>query len=169
MGKSGSASCGLTAPFSCILAHTRLCLYPPQSVSPVLCKFWWLYGVLNGDLLQDGLCHAPVYCTQSPCPCSSPLLTHTSTGDPQTQFCLSLCGVSGSWCAKGLSKPSGYCSHEIKRCLLLGKKVINNLDSILESRDITFPTMVCLVKVTPALPQLPLQHLPSCWGFSVNL
>ena len=77
VGKSGSASCGLTAPFSCILAHTRLCLYPPQSVSPVLCKFWWLYGVLNGDLLQDGLCHAPVYCTQSPCPCSSPLLTHT--------------------------------------------------------------------------------------------
>ena len=40
----------------------------------------------------------------------------------------------------------GDCSHEIKRCLLLGKKVINNLDSILESRDITFPTMVCLVK-----------------------
>ena len=38
------------------------------------------------------------------------------------------------------------CSHEIKRCLLLGRKVITNLDSILKSRDITLPTKVCLVK-----------------------
>ena len=38
------------------------------------------------------------------------------------------------------------CSHEIKRCLLLGRKVVNNLDSILKSRDITLPTKVCLVK-----------------------
>ena len=38
------------------------------------------------------------------------------------------------------------CSHEIKRCLLLGRKVMTNLDSILESRDITFPTKVHLVK-----------------------
>ena len=35
------------------------------------------------------------------------------------------------------------CSHEIKRCLLLGRKVITNLDSILKSRDITLPTKVC--------------------------
>ena len=41
----------------------------------------------------------------------------------------------------------GDCSHEIKRCLLLGRKVITNLDSILKSRDITLPTKVCLVKV----------------------
>ena len=40
----------------------------------------------------------------------------------------------------------GNCSHEIKRCLLLGRKVMTNLDSILESRDITFPTKVHLVK-----------------------
>ena len=40
----------------------------------------------------------------------------------------------------------GYCSHEIKRCLLLGRKVIMNLDSILKSRDITLPTKVHLVK-----------------------
>ena len=46
-----------------------------ESVSPVLCKFWRLYGGVNGDLLQEGLCHTQVYCTQSPCPCSSPLLT----------------------------------------------------------------------------------------------
>jgi len=40
----------------------------------------------------------------------------------------------------------GDCSHEIKRCLLLGRKVMTNLDSILKGRDITFPTKVCLVK-----------------------
>ena len=40
----------------------------------------------------------------------------------------------------------GDCSHEIKRWLLLGRKVITNLDSILKSRDITLPTKVCLVK-----------------------
>ena len=38
------------------------------------------------------------------------------------------------------------CSHEIKRRLYLGRKIITNLDSILKSRDITLPTMVCLVK-----------------------
>ena len=40
----------------------------------------------------------------------------------------------------------GDCSHEIKRGLLLGRKVMTNLDSILRSRDITLPTKVCLVK-----------------------
>ena len=40
----------------------------------------------------------------------------------------------------------GDCSHEIKRCLLLGRKVVTNLDSILKSRDVTLPTKVCLVK-----------------------
>ena len=40
----------------------------------------------------------------------------------------------------------GDCSHEIKRCLLLGGKVMTNLDSILKSRDITLPTKVHLVK-----------------------
>jgi hypothetical protein len=40
----------------------------------------------------------------------------------------------------------GDCSHEIKRCLLLGRKVMINLDSILKSRDIALPTKVCLVK-----------------------
>ena len=44
--------------------------------------------------------------------------------------------------------PDGYCSHEIKRCLLLGRKVMTNLDSILKSRDITLPTKVCLVTAT---------------------
>ena len=40
----------------------------------------------------------------------------------------------------------GDCSHDIKRCLLLGRKVMTNLESLLKSRDITFPTKVCLVK-----------------------
>ena len=40
----------------------------------------------------------------------------------------------------------GDCSHEIKRCLLLGRKVMTNLDSLLKSRDITLPTKACLVK-----------------------
>ena len=40
----------------------------------------------------------------------------------------------------------GACSHEIKRCLLLGRKVMTNLDSIFKSRDITLPTKVHLVK-----------------------
>ena len=40
----------------------------------------------------------------------------------------------------------GDCSHKIKRCLLLGRKVMTNLDSILKCRDITLPTKICLVK-----------------------
>ena len=72
----------------------------------------WLCGGstvgLNGDLLPEGLCHTQVCCTQSPCPCGRPLLTHTSTGDTQTQFWLSLCGISGSWCTQGLFEPSEH-------------------------------------------------------------
>ena len=41
---------------------------------------------------------------------------------------------------------AGDCSHEIKRCLFLGKKAMTNLDSILKSRDNTLPAKVCLVK-----------------------
>ena len=77
-----------------------------ESVSQVLCKFWWLDGGDHGDLLQEGLCYTQVCCTQSPCPCSRPLLTRTSAGDTQTEFCLSLCWVSGSWCTQGMFEPS---------------------------------------------------------------
>ena len=48
-----------------------------------------------------------------------------------------------SWAPKSLQMET---SHEIKRCLLLGRKVMTNLDSILKSRDITLPTKFCLVK-----------------------
>ena len=39
-----------------------------ESVYPILCEFWGLYGGVNGDLLQEGLYHTQIYCTQSPCP-----------------------------------------------------------------------------------------------------
>ena len=112
-GKSGSVCCGDTAPFSCVLVHTRFCLCPPRVFFPVLCKFWQLYARVNGDFLQEGLCHTQVCCTQSPSSCGSPLLTHTSTGDAQAQFCLSLCGVPGSWCTRGLFEPTA-CSGTVQ-------------------------------------------------------
>ena len=104
-GKSGSASCGVIAPLSWVLVH-KVLFVPPRAHVPVLCKFWQLYGGVNGDPLQEGLSHTQVCCTQNPCHCSSPLLTCTSTGDAQTQFCLSLCGVPGSWCTHDLFEPS---------------------------------------------------------------
>ena len=76
--KAGSVSCGITAPFSWVLVCTRFCLCPPRVCFPVLCKFWQLYGRVNGDLLQEGLCYTQVCCTQSPCPYGSPRLTCTS-------------------------------------------------------------------------------------------
>ena len=96
------------APFSWILVQARFCLCPSRVYFPVLCKSWLLYGGVNGNLLQEGLCHTQVCCTQGPCPCGSPLLTCTYRGDTQTQFCLSLCGVSGSWCTQGLFEPSEH-------------------------------------------------------------
>ena len=99
-GKSGSVSCEVTAPFSWVLVCTRFVCTLQESVSPVLCKFC---GGVNDHLLQEGLCHTQVYCTQSPCPCSSPLLTCTSAGDTQTQFCLSLCGVWVLVCTRFVS------------------------------------------------------------------
>ena len=90
-GKSGSVSCGVTAPFSWVPVCRRFCLCPLRVCFPVLCKFWQLYGGINGDLLQEGLCHTLVCCTQNPCPSSRPLLTCNSTEDTQT-----LKGRSGS-------------------------------------------------------------------------
>ena len=48
----------------------------------------------------------------------------------------------------------GDCSHEIKRCLLLGRKAMTNLDSILKGRDITLPTKVHLVKAREQMTQI---------------
>ena len=49
--KSRSVSCGVTAFFSWVLVHTKFCLCRPRVYFPVLCKFWQLYGGVNGDLL----------------------------------------------------------------------------------------------------------------------
>ena len=70
--------------------HKVLCV-PFESVSPVPCKSWWLYGGVNGDLLQECLFCSQACCTKSPCPCSRPLLTCTSAGDTRP-----LKGRSGS-------------------------------------------------------------------------
>ena len=92
-----------------------------ESVSPVVCKFWRLYSGVNGDLLQEGLCHTQICCTQSPCLCGRPLLTCTSTGDAQTLFWLNLCGVSGSWCTQGMFEPS---EHLWQECLILNVNLL---------------------------------------------
>ena len=161
MGKSGSLSCGVTAPFSWVLVQTRFCLCPPRVCFPVLFKFWWLYGGVNGDLLQEGLCHTQVCCTQSPCRCSSLLLTRTSTEDTQTQFCLNLCGVSGSWCTQGWFEPSEHFWQ-------VWGLILNAISSLLPScwgfsflhGHGVFPHSHL------STTQLPLQHLQSCWGIS---
>ena len=84
----------------------RFSLCPLRVYFPVLCRFWQLSGGVNGDLLQNGLCHTQVCYTQIPRPCGSPLLTCTSTGDTQTLFFVSLCGILGSSCTRALFKPS---------------------------------------------------------------
>ena len=94
----------LLSPGSCCTQGSTCALQ--ESVSLVLCTFWWLYGGVNCDLLQEGLCRIQVCCTQSPCSCGRPLLTRTFTGDTQTQFWLRLCEVSGSWYTQGLLEPS---------------------------------------------------------------
>ena len=65
-------------------AH-KLLFFPFKRPVLVLVALWWV----NGDLLQEGLCHTQVCCIQNSCPCSSPLLTHTSSGD--TLSSVSLC------------------------------------------------------------------------------
>ena len=88
------ASLGQSLVGSLLLSPGSWCttffLYPPRVCSPVLCKFWWLCGGVNGDLLQEGLCHTQVCCTQSPRPCGSPLLTCPSRGDAHTVLSQSL-------------------------------------------------------------------------------
>ena len=77
-GRSGSVSCEVTAPFSWVLVCTRLCLCPPRVCFPSPVQVLVLYDGVNGDLLQEGLCHTQVY-TQSPCPFISPLLENSNT------------------------------------------------------------------------------------------
>ena len=82
------------------------------SVSPALCKFWQLYDGVIGDLLRERLCHTQFCCTQSPCPCGSPLqpvplqetLKHSSgsvsvesLGPGAHKVCLSPPSISGRY------------------------------------------------------------------------
>ena len=78
-----------------------------KSLFPSPVYVLWLYGGVNGNLLQEGLCHTQVCCIQIPCPCSRPLLTHYSAGDTQTQFCLSLRGAWVLVCTR-FFEPSEY-------------------------------------------------------------
>ena len=84
---------------------------------------------------------------------SSPIISWQINGETVSDFIL-----GGSKIAA-----DGDCSHEIKRCLLLGRKIKTNLESILKSRDITLPTKVCLVKamVFPVV-------MYSCESWTVN-
>ena len=77
------------------------------------CSVWFVGHLLGGSIVAQIVisskrayatpCMTQVYCSQSPCPHSWPLLTHASAGDTQTlwQVWLSFCGVPGSWCAQG--------------------------------------------------------------------
>ena len=103
-GKSGSVSCGVTAPYSWVLVHTRFCCAFQESISQsCVSSGSSMVGLLVTP--PGGLMPTQVCCTQSLCPCGSPLLAHTSTGHAQTQFCLSHCGVLRSWC---IQESSGY-------------------------------------------------------------
>ena len=103
--KPGTVSCGVTTSFSRFWC-TKFCCALQESISQSCVSSGSLYGGVSSDLLQEGLCHTQVCCIQSPCPCSSPPPTRTSSGDTQIQFWLSLCGVHGSWWAQGMFEPS---------------------------------------------------------------
>ena len=141
-------------------AH-KVLLCPPRVYFPVLCKFWWLYGGVNSNLLQVGLCHIHVCCTQSPFPCGSPLLTCTSAGDAQTQFCLSLSGVPGSWCTQGWFEQSDHLWQEWGLILNV------NLPLLPSCWGFSF-ALGCWVspQSCSSTRKLLLQHLPSYQGFS---
>ena len=98
--KSGSVSCGVTAPFSWVLVHTSFCLYPPRVYFLVLCKFWQLYGGFNGNLLQESLCRTQVCCTQSPCPVAA----HCSPRPSQEMLKHSSVSVSLGFLGPGVHK-----------------------------------------------------------------
>ena len=105
-GKSGSVSCGVTAPLSWVLVYTRFCLCPARACFPVPCKFWWLYGKDNGDVLQEGLMPYPGLLHPEPLPLrqsTADLYLHRRCTN--TVLSQSL-GVPESWWAQGLFEPS---------------------------------------------------------------
>ena len=106
----------------------------------------------------------PVCSTQSPCPCGSPLLSCISTGSAQTQFCLSLCGVSGSWCTQGLFEPTERLWQEWGLILNV------NLPLLQSCWGFSFTLGYGVSpQIHSSTAHLLLQHLPSCWGCSFAL
>ena len=103
-GKSGSVSCGVTAPFSWVLVQISFCLCPRRVCFPVLYKFWQLYGGVNSDLFQEGYVIPRTAAPRAPVPVAvhDPYLhrRHSNTVLSQSLW------VSGSWCAQGLFEPS---------------------------------------------------------------
>ena len=73
-----------------VLVHTLFCLCLPKVHFPSPVQVWQLYGGVNGDLLQEGLCHIQVYCMQSPCPAT----VHCSLIPPQETLRYSSVSVS---------------------------------------------------------------------------
>ena len=105
--KSGPVSCGFTAPFSWVLGVQASVFSLPESVSQSCVNSGGSMVSLMATSSKRAyaICYTQVCCTQNLCHCSSPLLTCTSTGDIQTQFCPSICGVSGFWCTQGMFEP----------------------------------------------------------------
>ena len=153
--KSGSVSCGVTAPFSWALVHTRFSLCPPRVYFPVLCKFWQLYGGVNGEVLQEGLCHDQDCCTQSQPTPPQEMLKHSS-GSVSV-------GSLGPG-AQGLFEPS-------ERLWWEWGLILNvNSPLLLSCWGFSF-ALGCGVSPhsCSSAAQLPLQCLPYCWGFSDSL
>ena len=84
---------------------TSFCLCPPRAYCPALRTFWRLCDGVNADLLQEGLRHTQVCCTQSPCPCGRPLLARTSRRCSNPLLSQSLWGPRVR-CAPGWLEPS---------------------------------------------------------------
>ena len=104
LGWSLVGSLLLSPGFEC--AQGSVCALQ-ESVSPVLCKFWWLYGRVNADLLQEGLCHTRSAAPRAPAPAA----VHCWPGPPREtpkHSSVSVCGVSESWCIQGLFEPSEH-------------------------------------------------------------
>ena len=89
LGKSGSVSCGVTAPFSWVLVHTKFCLCPPRVCFPVLCKFWQLYGGLMATSSRKAYASPRSAAPRAPAPAA----VHCSPVPPQETFKHSKAGL----------------------------------------------------------------------------
>ena len=90
-----------------------------------------------------------------------PLLSCTSTGDSQTQFCLSLCGVPGSWCTQDLFEPSKCLWQECRLILNENSPLLPSCWGFFFALEHGVLPHSCSSTMQPLL-----QRLPSCWGFS---